>query len=163
MKLKEKGFTLIELLVALAIGGSIIGVMSTAVVLIMQTTQQNEEWNVNMRQVQNANHYMSQDALMAQGVSTTTPGVFLRFTWTDWNGVNFTVDYYFDGNQLFRRLNGVQGPLVAENIVTDPAHTNCSWNAATNTVTVNIRTSLNINKRFADGTFQVHPRPSVGG
>jgi hypothetical protein len=106
---------------------------------------------------------MSQDALMAQGVSTTTPGVFLRFTWTDWNGVNFTVDYYFNGNQMFRRLNGVQGPLVAENIVTDPAHTNCSWNAATNTVTVNIRTSLNINKRFADGTFQVHPRPSVGG
>jgi len=47
MKLREKGFTLIEILVAMAISGAIMGVMSTAVVLFMKTTQQNEEWNVN--------------------------------------------------------------------------------------------------------------------
>jgi len=163
MKLREKGFTLIELLVALAIGGSIMGVMSTAVVLMMRTTQQNEEWNVNMRQVQNAGHYMSQDALMAQNVITDRPGVFLALTWTDWDGNDFDVEYYFDGNTLFRQLNdAAPGILIAEHVVTGPLYTNCNWNAADNTLTVNIRTSLRGN-RFADGTFQVHPRPSVGG
>jgi prepilin-type N-terminal cleavage/methylation domain-containing protein len=165
MKLTEKGFTLIELLVALSISGAIMGVMSQAVILIMSTTQQNEEWNMNVREVQNVGHWISEDALMAQTVTTTNPGVFpLSLTWSDWNATPSTVQYYFNGNALYRQLNGVApGILVAEYVVTDPTHTNCTWNAATNTLTVNIRTSLHGNNRFADGTYQVHPRPSVRG
>ena len=87
MKLKttEKGFTLIEMLVALAILGAIMGVMSAAVITIMRTNSQNTEWNVNLRQVQNAGHWISRDALMAQVVSTNTTGVFLALSWSDWD------------------------------------------------------------------------------
>ena len=162
MKLREKGFTLIEILVAMAIGGAIMGVMSTAVVLFMKTTQQNEEWNVNLRQVQNAGYYISKDALMAQTVSDNRTGVFLALTWSDWDSNPFDVEYYFDGNTMYRRLNGVSGISVAEYVVTDPAFTNCTWSSDNNTLTINIRTSLHGN-RFADGTYQIHPRPSVGG
>jgi len=163
MKFREKGFTLIELLVAMAIGGAIMGVMSTSVVLIMRTTQQNEEWNVNLRQVQNAGYYISKDTLMAQHVITNRPGVFLALTWSDWNSNSFDVEYYFNGNTMYRRLNGVApGIFIAEYVVTGPAYTNCTWSSDNNTLTINIRTSLHGN-RFADGTYQIHPRPSVGG
>jgi prepilin-type N-terminal cleavage/methylation domain-containing protein len=163
MKLSQKGFTLIELLVALSISSAILGVMSAAIITIMKTTQQNDEWNMNVRQMQNAGHWISQDALMAQTVSTTKPGVFLDLEWSDWESNPFHVEYYFDQNNLFRRLNGGTGTLVAQYVVTDPAHTNCSWNSDNNSLTVNIRTSLNANQRFAEGTYQIHPRPSVRG
>ncbi len=163
MKYREKGFTLIELLVALAISGAIMGVMSAAVITIMKTTQQNDEWNMNVRQMQNAGHWISQDALMAQTVSTTEPGVFLQLKWTDWDNTTSTVEYYFDQSTLFRRLNGGTGTLVAEYVVNDPAHTYCNWCTDNNTLTVNIRTSLNANSRFSDGIYEIHPRPSVKG
>jgi prepilin-type N-terminal cleavage/methylation domain-containing protein len=167
VKLREKGFTLIELLVALTISGAIVGVMSTAVILIMRTTQQNDEWNMNLRQMQNVGHYISQDALMAQTVSTTTPNVFLHLQWSDWDGNLTTVEYYFNQTNpstLFRRVNGVNpGILIAEYIVNDGTHSKCTWSAANDTLTLNIRTSLHGNNRFADGTYTVHPRPSIGG
>ena len=95
MKLKttEKGFTLIELLVSLAILGAIMGVMSAAVIIIMKTSSQNNEWNVNLRQVQNAGYWISKDALMAQEVDTNKPDVFLSLSWSDWNGNSYNVDY----------------------------------------------------------------------
>lgn len=165
MKVSEKGFTLLELVVALSILSAIMGVMSASVITIMKTTQQNDEWNMNLREMQNAGHWISKDALMAQQVFIDRPNVFVALTWSDWNNNNFNVEYYFDQNhqdRLYRRLNSVSpGILVAQYV--DRAHTNCTWSAANNTLTVNIRTSLNSNSRFADGTYQIHPRPSVRG
>lgn len=165
MKLSEKGFTLLELLVALSIMSAIMGVMSAAVITIMKTTQQNEEWNVNMREMQNAGHWISQDALMAQTVILDRPNVFLALTWNDWNNNNTDVEYYFDQNhrdRLYRRLNHVSpGILIAQYVLTD--NTSCTWNAADSTLTVNIKTSMRANGRFADGAYQIHPRPSIRG
>jgi prepilin-type N-terminal cleavage/methylation domain-containing protein len=76
-KATEKGFTLLEILVSLAILSAIMTVISAATILIMKTSSQNEELNVNLRQVQNAGHWVSQDALMAQIVDLDKPGVFL--------------------------------------------------------------------------------------
>jgi prepilin-type N-terminal cleavage/methylation domain-containing protein len=157
LKVTEKGFTLIEMLIAIAIGAAIMSVMVAAVIVIMRTTSQNDEWNVNLRQVQNAGHWISGDALMAQQVKTNTPGVFLELIWNDWNNDN-DVQYFFNGDTLMRTLNGGAPILIAQNIVTDPAHTNCTWDADQQKLTVNIRASLHGN-RYAEQRYEITPRP----
>jgi prepilin-type N-terminal cleavage/methylation domain-containing protein len=170
LKTTEKGFTLIEVLVALAILGAIMGVMSAAVITILKTSSQNDEWNVNLRQVQNAGHWISRDALMAQTVSDNTTGVFLNLSWSDWDSNNYNVEYFFDGNTLMRKLkvtlnaqvvNDGAAILIAEYIVTD--NTSCSWNATEQKLTVNIRASLHGGGRFAERTYEISPRPSLRG
>jgi prepilin-type N-terminal cleavage/methylation domain-containing protein len=160
MKLKttEKGFTLIELLVVLGIAGAIMGVMSTAVIIITRTTSQNDELNVNMRQVQNAGQWITRDTLMAQSVSTSTTGVFLNLSWSDWNSDNNTIRYVLSGNTLTRSLNGGPAILIAQYVVTNPAYTNCDWNDTDKTLTVKIRASLHGN-RYAEQTYEISPRP----
>jgi len=167
MKLKttEKGFTLLEVLVTLAILGAIMGVMSAAVIVIMKTSSQNNEWNVNIRQVQNAGHWISQDALMAQVVTTDSPGVFLALSWCDWNGNDNVVQYFFDGNTLKRQLNGGAAILIAEYVVHDTTPTSptiCNWNDDDKKLTVKIRASLH-GSRYAERTYEIFPRPVARG
>jgi len=173
MKLKttEKGFTLVEVLVALAILGAIMGVMSAAVITILKTGSQNNEWNVNLRQVQNAGHWITRDALMAQTVSDNKPGVFLNLSWSDWDSNNYDVEYFFDGNTLMRKLkvtlnaqvvNDGAAILIAEYIV-PPPYTSCAWVSDNKTLTVTIRASLHGGGRFAERTYEISPRPSLRG
>ncbi len=162
MKLKttEKGFTLIEMLVTLSIAAAIMGVMSASVITIFRTNAQNDEWNVNIRQVQNAGQWITRDALMAQVVSDNTTGVFLRLSWSDWNNpLGTNVQYILNGttHTLTRSLNGGPAILIAQNIVT--ANTTCVWNANGKTLTVKIRASLR-GVRYAENTYQISPRPS---
>lgn len=158
----EKGFTLIELLVVLAILSAIMTTMSAAVIIIMKTVAQNEEWNVNIRQVQDAGHWISQDALMAQVVDTTKPGVFLSLSWSDWNGDSYNIDYVFEDNRLMRQLNGSSSILVAEYLV--PAFTTCDFNTAENQLTVTIRASLYGDQgRYLERTYEISPRPALRG
>jgi prepilin-type N-terminal cleavage/methylation domain-containing protein len=162
-KRSEKGFTLVEMLVVLFILGGVMSVMSTAVVLILRTSEQNNEWNVNLRQVQNAGYYISRDALMAQAVTTTKPGCFLSLSWSEWNGNPNTIDYYydaFDNKKLMRRLNNDTPTLVAEYIV--PESTTCYWDDVEKKLTVTIRASLS-GSRFAVETYEIKPRPMIGG
>lgn len=161
-KLTEKGFTLIELLVAMAIAGAIMGVMSASVITIMRVTEQNDEWNVNLRQVQNAGRWISSDALMAQAVSVNTPGVFLSLSWNDWDNNN-AVRYVLDGGNLTRSLSingGPYGPaiIIAQYVVTNPAYTNCTWDANNTKLTVKLRASEK-GTRFVEQTYEVRPRP----
>jgi prepilin-type N-terminal cleavage/methylation domain-containing protein len=170
MKLKttEKGFTLIEMLVAMAIAGAIMGVMSAAVITIIRTTAQNDEWNVNLRQVQNAGHWITSDALMAQAVVIPTPGHFpLTLKWSDWNNISSTqynnnIKYILNGSTLTRSLNDGPAILIAQYIVPDPAFTNCVWNATEQKLTVNIRASLH-GTRYAQEKYEISPRPANRG
>jgi len=169
LKTTEKGFTLIEVLVTLAILGAIMGVMSAAVITIMRVHSQNTEWNVNLRQVQNAGHWISRDALMAQVVSDNKTGVFLALSWSDWEGNSYDVDYVLNDNTLMRQLS-VRHPdgstdnstlLVAEYIV--PASTTCSWGGESgdeNKLTVTITASLHEPPRYAaERIYEISPRP----
>lgn len=163
LKATEKGFTLIELLVALAILGAIMGVMSAAVITIMRVNSQNTEWNVNLRQVQNAGHWISRDALMAKVVTTDEDGVFLALSWSDWEGNSYNVEYFFDGNTLKRKLNGGDAILIAEYIVTDALYTNVTWDDNDKKLTMQIRASLHEGSRYAERTYEISPRPVVRG
>lgn len=165
LKVTEKGFTLIEVLVALTIAGAIMGVMAAAVITIVKTTTQNDEWNVNLRQVQNAGHWISRDALMAQVVKTNQPGVFLNLSWSDWDGNSDNVNYILDGNTLKRQLNGGAAILIAQYIVHDgtpTSPTKCVWIDGENKLAVTIRASLH-GSRYAERIYEIHPRPVARG
>ncbi len=168
LKTTEKGFTLIEVLVALAILGAIMGVMSAAVISIMRINSQNTEWNVNLRQVQNAGHWISRDALMAQVVTTPTPGHFpLTLSWSDWEGTSYNVEYVLqDDNTLIRRLNDGSTLLIAQYIVHDDTPTSpttCNWDGAKSKLTVTIRASLKGPPRYAERRYEISPRPALRG
>jgi prepilin-type N-terminal cleavage/methylation domain-containing protein len=163
LKSREKGFTLIELLVSLAILGAIMGVMSAAVIIIMKTSSQNNEWNINLRQVQNAGYWISKDALMAQVVDTGKPGVLLSLSWSDWAGNSYTVDYVVledEDNTLIRRLNDGSEFLIAEYIV--PADTTCNWYGEENKLKVTIKASVH-EGRDVERTYEISPRPVAKG
>jgi len=161
LKRHQKGFTLIEVLVALAILSAIIGPASMAVITIMRTSSQNSEWNVNLRQVQNAGYWISKDALMAQVVDTDKPGVFLSLSWSEWNGDSYIVDYVLEGNTLMRQLNGSSTTLIAQYIIPPPV-TTCSWYGAENKLTVTIKASLSGNDdRSLERTYEIKPRPML--
>jgi prepilin-type N-terminal cleavage/methylation domain-containing protein len=163
MKVTQKGFTLIEILVALAISGAILGVASAAVITVMKTSSQNDEWNVNLRQVQNAGHWITRDALMAQVIHDNTSGVFLDLSWSDWDNNPYNVQYVLDGNTLTRSLNGGPALLIAQYIVPDPAYTYCIWDNTNKKLTVNIRASLHNNDRYVEKTYEISPRPANRG
>jgi prepilin-type N-terminal cleavage/methylation domain-containing protein len=159
-KMSEKGFTLIELLVAMAIAGALMTVMSASITVIMRTTQQNNDWNVNLRQVQNAGHWITEDTLQAQVVSDNTTGVFLHLQWNDWDNDN-TVEYFLNGGNLTRSLNGGPAITIAQDVVDDPAFTSCDWDDDLQVLTVRIRAAQG--NRFAEQTYRINPRPSNWG
>jgi len=163
LKLTEKGFTLVEILVSLAILIAIGTVMSAAVIMIMKTSSENTEWNVNLRQVQNAGHWVSKDALMAQEVDTNKPGVFLSLSWSDWGGSTFNIDYVIEDNMLKRRLNDNPEFLIAEYIV--PEATTCVWVEEENKLTVTIKASLHGDegKHWVERIYEISPRPVAKG
>jgi prepilin-type N-terminal cleavage/methylation domain-containing protein len=163
LKLTEKGFTLVEVLVSLAILSAIGTVMSAATITIMQTSSQNAEWNVNLRQVQNAGHWISQDAIMAQEIATNKPGVFLSVVWSDWSGNSFNVDYVLEGNTLKRQLNDNPAFLIADYIV--PEDTTCVWVEEENTLTVTIKASLHGDegKHWVERVYEISPRSVAKG
>ena len=137
-------------------------VAATATIVIMKTSSQNNESNVNLYQVQNAGNWISRDALMAQVIDTNKSGVFLNIRWSDWDGNNFSVDYIITGDHMMmRQLNGGTATLIAEYIV--PAGTVCQWEEAQNKLTVTIRASMS-GGGYAERTYEICPRPvAIGG
>ena len=165
LKATEKGFTLVEVLAALAILSAIMTVTAAAVVIVSKTTAQSNEWNVNMRQVQNAGHWISRDVLMAQEIDTTPsdPDGFLTLSWSDWDGNDYNVEYFFDGNTLMRQLNDGSSMLIADYIMPPPA-TTCAWHEADNKLTVTIKASLHgEEERCVEKTYEINPRTVIGG
>ncbi len=134
-------------------------VMVAAITIILRTTSQNEDWNVSLRQVHNAGHWITQDALMAQEVHTDTPGVFLELKWNDWNN-DQSVKYYINGNTLRRSLNDATPILIAQNIVTD--NTSCDWYPDEQKLIVNISSSVH-SGRTASQKYEISPRPMNRG
>jgi prepilin-type N-terminal cleavage/methylation domain-containing protein len=162
LKRREQGFTLLEVLISLAILTAITGVMSSAVFIITKTTSQNNEWNINLRQVQNAGYWISQDALMAQVVDTHKPGVLLSVSWNNWEGDSHTVDYVLDENDKLMRLNDGSELLIAEYII--PADTTCEWFDEDNKLKVTIKASVNGDEdRCVERIYEISPRSVARG
>jgi prepilin-type N-terminal cleavage/methylation domain-containing protein len=139
--MSQSGFTLIELMVSLLISG-IIGLgASVASFQVLNVTTKNNHYDTASRNVMNAMHWITRDAIMAQSVYCSgfplTSDLSLK--WTTWDNVACSVNYTLQNGQL-RRIyyDGTQKnqSLVAEYISSDPAKTFCSTDNGTLSFTI---------------------------
>ncbi len=158
----ELGFTLVEVLTTLAILGLVIGPTSAAAITIMKLSSWDTELNLHLRHVQNAGYQFLRDGLMAQTATTSTPGVLVSLSWTDWDGSNYVVDYTLAGNTIQRSINGSQPSVVAEYINPDPTLTKAEWDSEHGQLTVTI-TSVGTRMTRIQQVYIVRPRAWVGG
>lgn len=131
LKTDERGFTLIELLVTIAIVAVISGALAMTVITLMQISPQSRDWNVALRQVQNAGYWISRDVQMSKGdIAIDTGDPFLSFTIPTGPDTNNTVEYRFeDMSDSLKRLVRVdtasgQQTMIAEYIFYNPNNGN---------------------------------------
>lgn len=106
LKTNEKGFTLIELLITIAIVAAISGALAMTVITLIQISPQSRDWNIALRQVQNAGYWISRDVQMSKGdITVDTGDPFLSFTIPTGPDTNNTVEYRFeDMSDSLKRL-----------------------------------------------------------
>ncbi len=120
---KQRGFTLIELLIAIAITSLITGGITAAIFQTFTVSARNNSHMTAVRQVQNAGHWISPDAQMAQDVNTDdNPGTpeleLVTLTWTEWvdETVN-VVTYIITVDDELKRSHFEDGSPTSEMIV----------------------------------------------
>jgi Tfp pilus assembly protein PilW len=113
----QHGFSLVELVFALGAGGLIVSAMTMA---IFQVFANNAELNAHMtavQQVENAIHWMRQDALMAQVVEPNGgSGLPLTLTWVNVNNNVNEVTYSLENGEL-QRSHSIDGAAPTDRIV----------------------------------------------
>ncbi len=97
-KAGEKGFTLVELLVTISILAVVVAAASMAVITLMRLSPQSKDWNVALRQVQNAGYWISRDVQMSKGNITVGTGnpTFLTLTLPQTTTTSKTIAYKFE-------------------------------------------------------------------
>jgi prepilin-type N-terminal cleavage/methylation domain-containing protein len=133
MKSKSRrGFTLTEMLVALAILGVIAPAMGMSIFQVLSLYSVNAKHMVAVKQVENAVHWISRDAQMAQTVQTQgVSGFPLTLTWVEWDNTSNNVTYTIQNGELRRAYSINNGQptsrLVAQHMNPDSAATNCQF------------------------------------
>ena len=132
----EKGISTIELIVACAIIGLIGSAASMSIFQVLNVTAQSNDSFTTISQVQNAGHWISRDAQMAENVTTDNlSGTnFLVLDWNELdisdNETNHSVTYFFEGlssgigNLKRNHWSSTEGNseiLVAKYLSFDPA------------------------------------------
>lgn len=130
-KAGEKGFTLVELLVTISILAVVVAAASMAVITLMRLSPQSKDWNVALRQVQNAGYWISRDVQSSNTVNISPPSPqFLTFTIPTGPTTSKTIVYQFEdmagGLKRLMRTEQVTGQpskqtMIAEYIYYNPA------------------------------------------
>jgi prepilin-type N-terminal cleavage/methylation domain-containing protein len=164
MNKKQRGIVLIELLVVIAI----ISLIAVAVVMsIFQVFNNNAIASNHMnavKEVQNAGHWLSLDAEMAQTVvASVAPGFPLSMAWIEWEGDERQVIYNITGDTLQREhyTNGtVDSTLIVANNI-NPDETSCVWDSDLRALTVTLTATIGESTVAASETkiYEVSPRP----
>jgi len=164
----QRGFTLIELLIAIAITGLITGVITTAIFQTFTVSARNSSHMTAVRQVQNAGHWISQDAQMAQEVNIGGASVFLTLTWTEWgeDSTENMVTYTITVDDELKRSHSENGGtpiemIVARFIDTDPTKTKC--NRIGNVLRVTVTAAVGDYPETVSETrvYEITPRPNI--
>ncbi len=175
---KQRGFTLIELLIAIAITALITGVITTAIFQTFTVSARTSSHMTAVRQVQNAGHWISQDAQMAQEVEPTPApdpdGFPLTLTWTDWDDnekheVIYTLENMIGGAKQLERQHltydgsgneiGDETSIVARYI--DSTYTNCQVTAGVLMVTVTAAVGDYPETVSETRVYEITPRPNI--
>ena len=181
----QKGFTLIELIVSLAIIVVIIGSITVAVFQVFSVNEKSKNHMTADKQVENTGHWVSQDAQMAQTVSTVDDGEtaeteVLTLFWVGWEREDggdqlidtYEVDYTYDANQIRRNekvttevydsnghfietLENLTSTLIAEYI------TALSVSQVDGKVVLTVTAS--VGEAAEDRTYEIIPRPTGSG
>ena len=136
MKYGQAGFMFIEVMVAMSIIALVAAATTMSIFQMASTTDRSNGYMTAVRQVQNAGYWISQDAQMAESVSTDnlTPPNILVLKWTDWgydtdsvyHSVTYSLENVSDGiGELKRTHQDSEGAneqmLVAQDIYYDPS------------------------------------------
>jgi len=99
----QRGFTLIEMVVVLVLIGLISAGITAAIMQVLTINHRASNHMIAVRQVQQAGKEVSKDTLQAQNVTyTENPHFLLTLAWTDWEGVENSVNYTIEDNKLQR-------------------------------------------------------------
>jgi len=160
----EKGLTLVELVMAMGVTAIILGGITATLWQVFNTNTRSVNHMTAVRQVQSAGYWVSQDALMAQSITTdngTTSHLPMTLTWTDWDGVVHSVTYSFDNNRL-KRTQGSGGDLIAHYIVpkspTDLDGTICDFTSGKLVFTVKATVGSGATAGTEVRVYEVTPR-----
>ena len=127
----QKGFTLIEILIAIAITGAITGGVTMSIFQTLDYSSRNKARMEAVKQVENAIHWLSRDAQMAQNLELAEDldpdGFPLTLTWIEWDGDEITVTYSVVDGEMIRdhSIDGTQ--VVARHIDSAADMTYCDY------------------------------------
>ena len=161
----QRGFSAAEMLVALTIASIIGGGVVMSISQVLNTSVQNSDHTVATKQVRNVIYWVRRDAKMAQTVQVDAgvSGLPLVLSWDDWDSTQHEVTYTLVGDKLMRSHAINSGTptslLVAENINTDPALTNCAYDGTM--LSFEVTVTVGVGSRVINETqeFEVDPRP----
>jgi prepilin-type N-terminal cleavage/methylation domain-containing protein len=125
----ERGFTLVEFVVAIAIIGIISIPVVASIIQVFVVSSESSSHMTAVKAVENAIHWITDDAQMAQQVDVTGPAGFpLTLSWVEWSGDFDCATYNLVDGQLQRSYTLNHGPpeinVIAANI--DSSRTSCA-------------------------------------
>ena len=167
----QRGFTLIEVLIAIAVTALIIGGITMAIFQTFTVSARTSSHMTAVRQVQNAGHWISQDAQMAQEVDTNddlgTPLELelVTLTWTEWvDGTVNTVIYSITADDELKRSHSEDGGPPTAMIVArfiDLAETKSELSDDTLILTITATVSDFTGETSETGVYEITPRPNI--
>ncbi|MBI2329069.1 MAG: prepilin-type N-terminal cleavage/methylation domain-containing protein [Chloroflexi bacterium] len=177
MKPGEKGYTLLELLVSMTIIVMVAGAASVAIFQILRNTQRNNDHLTVARQVENAGYWISRDAQMTQGVTTTanlTLPDFLSLRWTEWDddgdpiyhSANYTLESLTNGIGTLKRTyessaGASEQTLIAQYIYYDPADAGATSNTSYQDPVLTVKLTAVFKQAMESREYQITRRPGL--
>lgn len=171
----QRGFTLIEVIVAIAITSIIAGSITATITQVYDSNARSATHMTAIKQVENAIHYISRDAQMAQIVERAEAeypdGFPVTMTWVEWESNNeHQVVYSLVDNKLQRdhytnRDTNADPDLtitVARYIKIGEEWTCCDWDDVAGKFTFKLTAEVGQGSKAAAETreYEVIPRPS---
>ncbi|MFC1982622.1 prepilin-type N-terminal cleavage/methylation domain-containing protein [Chloroflexota bacterium] len=170
MSSNQRGFTLIDLTIALAITGLLSLGVSTSIIQLKKGSTYNINQNTAIEQLQNAGHWISNDARMAQAIEPgINQGFPLTLTWTEYgvDGDRHDIVYAIHESGLERReyIDEASTPstvtAVAENV--DLSETSCELNELNGNVvlvvTITSKVEAGLEPASETRKYEIAPKP----
>ena len=176
MKHHEKGFTTIELVVAFSIIALIGVAAATTIFQVIDWTERSNSHMTAVLQAQNAGHWISRDAQVAESIDIDNPGPtdFIVLTWTEqdyggdptYHSVTYFLDELSNGIGKLKRnhwssAGANDDTLVAEYISYDPADPVNTSNASYQNPVLTVKLTALFQSARETREYSINRRPNL--